>query len=126
MKRLLILSLSVLLLSFAGCQRGTPKRKPGMTDSQYEYALEQHRVNEAYRDIQEWDNEHYMRKFGQPLHPNVYAKPYKDERTEAEKMLQQAPDNHDPVRPLPAEWLDPITTEPEPPVVPIRYHITPW
>ncbi len=100
MKRSIILSLSVLIVSLAGCHwcidtifgniaNDSPKRKPGMSDAQYEYALEQHRVDEYVRDVKEWDNEHYMKQYGYPKHLDTYIPPYEDDRTDAEKMFQQ-------------------------------------
>jgi hypothetical protein len=75
-------------LVFANIVDPAPKRTPGMSDAQYEYALERHRVDEYVRKTKEADNAHYMEQYGYPKHLDAYAPPYKDDRTDAEKMFQ--------------------------------------
>jgi len=68
MKRLVILTLSALILTLAGCEfladllvqnlfDDRPKRRPGWSDARYEAALEERRINKIVREFNEREYE---------------------------------------------------------------------
>ncbi|MCU0963262.1 MAG: hypothetical protein MUF48_24485 [Pirellulaceae bacterium] len=92
MKRLLMASLLVGMLSLTGCQWLTnllitniagdsdkpPERRAGWSDERYAYALEEHRRSEIARDMMERENQLHMQEFGYPKYPHVYCPPPED------------------------------------------------
>jgi len=79
MKRLVILSLSALILTLAGCEfladllvqnlfDDYPKRQPGWSDARYEAAVEEYNANKFEREFNEGEYEDYMEAHDYPKH----------------------------------------------------------